>query len=42
MPNVIVTPHVSGTTALYTERALEVLETNLSRREKGEELSTLR
>lgn len=38
MPNVIITPHVSGTTAGYTERALKVLETNLTRREKGEDL----
>lgn len=38
MPNVIITPHVSGSTAGYTERALQVLETNLKRREKGEKL----
>lgn len=38
MPNVIITPHVSGSTAGYTERALQVLETNLMRREKGEKL----
>lgn len=38
MSNVIVTPHVSGSTAGYTERALQVLETNLTRRAKGEKL----
>lgn len=38
MPNVIITPHVSGSVDGYTERALQVLETNLTRREKGEKL----
>ena len=38
MENVIITPHVSGSTAGYTERALQVLDLNLERREKGEEL----
>lgn len=38
MENVIITPHVSGSTAGYTERALQVLETNLRLRDNGEDL----
>ena len=34
----IVTPHISGNGTSYTERAFQVLETNLERREKGEDL----
>lgn len=38
LPNVTVTPHVSGIGTSYAERSFKVLETNLSRREKGEKL----
>lgn len=38
LPNVIVTPHISGANSAYTERAFQVLEANLSRLEKGEKL----
>lgn len=34
--NVIITPHISGSTSAYTERAFGVLELNLERKEKGE------
>lgn len=37
-PNVIITPHVSGTGTAYVERAFQVLEVNLDRREKGEKM----
>lgn len=38
MENVIVTPHVSGQGSTYTQRAFQVLEDNLGRRERGERL----
>ena len=38
LKNAIVTPHVSGNGVSYTERAFQVLETNLERRENGEKL----
>ncbi|OQN97244.1 hypothetical protein B0A48_16786 [Cryoendolithus antarcticus] len=38
LPNVIVTPHVSGVGQAYLERAFQVLEVNLERRQKGERL----
>lgn len=38
MPNVIVTPHVSGAGVSYTERSFQLFEQNLQRREKGEKL----
>ncbi|KAI9789468.1 MAG: hypothetical protein M1816_006010 [Peltula sp. TS41687] len=38
LPNVILTPHISGSAETYVERAFQVLETNLSRMEKGEGL----
>ena len=38
LKNCIVTPHVSGGTESYTERAFQVLEANLERRVKGEKL----
>lgn len=38
MENVIVTPHISGVGESYTERTFKVLEENLERREKGENL----
>ena len=38
LENVIVTPHVSGSGSSYVERALKVLETNLTRRQDGEKL----
>lgn len=38
LENVIVTPHVSGSGASYIDRAFQVLEMNLERRDKGERL----
>ncbi|KAG8624154.1 hypothetical protein KVT40_009130 [Elsinoe batatas] len=38
LKNVIVTPHVSGVGQAYTERAFELLDEQLRRREKGEKL----
>jgi len=38
MESVIVTPHISGLGQAYTDRALQILEVNLERREKGEKL----
>ncbi|KAI9714199.1 MAG: hypothetical protein M1812_006420 [Candelaria pacifica] len=38
MPNVLVTPHVSGQTSAYIGRSFQVLEANLTRLEKGEKL----
>jgi phosphoglycerate dehydrogenase-like enzyme len=40
-PNCIVTPHISGLGISYTERAFQVLELNLERKEKGEDLVNL-
>ncbi|KAL8824379.1 MAG: hypothetical protein Q9191_005091 [Dirinaria sp. TL-2023a] len=37
-PNTIVTPHISGLSSEYMDRALQVLEVNLERRENGEKL----
>ena len=37
-PNCIVTPHISGLGSSYMDRAFQVLEVNLERREKGEKL----
>ncbi|KAF2498532.1 hypothetical protein BU16DRAFT_524634 [Lophium mytilinum] len=37
-PNLVLTPHVSGNSIRYFERAFQVLEENLGRRERGEEL----
>ena len=37
-PNCIVTPHISGLGTMYTERAFQVLEINLDRRERGERM----
>lgn len=37
-PNCIVTPHISGLGAAYVDRALEVLEINLDKRERGEKM----
>jgi len=36
--NVIISPHVSGLTKNYGERAFDVLFTNLERRERGEKM----
>ena len=36
--NVIISPHVSGLTRNYGERAFDVLFTNLKRRERGEKM----
>ncbi|KAK5131290.1 hypothetical protein LTR08_001129 [Meristemomyces frigidus] len=38
LPNVTVTPHVSGVGSSYTERSFKVLEENLTRLDKGEKL----
>jgi phosphoglycerate dehydrogenase-like enzyme len=35
-PNVLITPHVSGNTTVYAERAFQVLEENVVRWKKGE------
>jgi len=35
-PNCIVTPHISGLGSAYLDRAMQVLEINLGRRERGE------
>ncbi len=37
-PNVIVTPHISGLGTAYVDRSFQVLEVNLTRKEKGEKL----
>jgi len=37
-PNCIVTPHISGLGDAYVDRAFQLLEVNLDRREKGEKL----
>lgn len=37
-PNCIVTPHISGLGSAYLDRAMQVLEVNLKRREKGEKM----
>lgn len=37
-PNCIVTPHISGLGVLYMDRAFQVLEVNLVKREKGKKL----
>ncbi|MCJ1396968.1 hypothetical protein MMC11_000160 [Xylographa trunciseda] len=34
-PNCIVTPHISGLSVMYADRAFQVLEANLKRREEG-------
>ena len=37
-PNCIITPHISGHGTTYTERAFQVLDVNLRRREQGGQL----
>ena len=37
-PNCIITPHISGIGEAYVDRAFQVLEVNLDRREKGEKM----
>lgn len=37
-PNCIITPHISGLGEAYTDRAFQVLEVNLDRRERGERM----
>ncbi|CAF9935298.1 MAG: hypothetical protein ALECFALPRED_006356 [Alectoria fallacina] len=37
-PNCIVTPHISGLGEAYVDRAFQVLEVNLDKREKGERM----
>ena len=39
--NVIITPHISGLSNKYGERAFDVLFTNLKRRERGEKMFNL-
>jgi phosphoglycerate dehydrogenase-like enzyme len=41
MENVIITPHISGTTAHYDERAADLFATNLRRYLAGEPLLNL-
>jgi phosphoglycerate dehydrogenase-like enzyme len=41
MENVIITPHVSGSSTRYFERVLAILEVNLGRLARGEELVNL-
>ncbi|KZF25309.1 hypothetical protein L228DRAFT_280560, partial [Xylona heveae TC161] len=41
LPNVQITPHISGSGAAYISRAFAVLETNLERRARGEKLINL-
>ncbi|EMC95397.1 hypothetical protein BAUCODRAFT_539291 [Baudoinia panamericana UAMH 10762] len=38
LPNVTVTPHISGVGSSYMERAFQLFEVNLGKREKGEKL----
>lgn len=38
LPNVTITPHVSGVTTEYFQRSFQVLELNLKRRDAGEKL----
>lgn len=37
-PNVLVTPHVSGATTVYSQRAVQVLQQNLRRLRDGGDL----
>jgi phosphoglycerate dehydrogenase-like enzyme len=37
--NVIITPHISGSSTAYTERVLALLENNLTRLSEGKELT---
>jgi phosphoglycerate dehydrogenase-like enzyme len=37
-PNVLITPHVSGSTDVYADRAFEVLKENLRRQRSGKKL----
>jgi phosphoglycerate dehydrogenase-like enzyme len=37
-PNVLITPHVSGSTDVYANRAFEVLRENMRRQRSGEKL----
>jgi phosphoglycerate dehydrogenase-like enzyme len=37
-PNVLITPHVSGATDVYANRAFEVLRENMRRDKSGEKL----
>jgi phosphoglycerate dehydrogenase-like enzyme len=40
-PNVLITPHVSGSSEMYAERALQVLRENLRRRRDGKKFVNL-
>jgi phosphoglycerate dehydrogenase-like enzyme len=37
-PNVLITPHVSGSTDVYADRAFEVLRENMRREKNGKKL----
>lgn len=37
-PNIFISPHVSGNTKEYANRAFQLFETNLDKRDKGEQL----
>jgi phosphoglycerate dehydrogenase-like enzyme len=38
MENVVVTPHISGLSVAYQDRAMQILEINLDNLEKGKKL----
>jgi phosphoglycerate dehydrogenase-like enzyme len=40
-PNVLITPHISGSSTVYAERAFQVLQENLRRRRDGTKLANL-
>ena len=40
-PNCIITPHISGASTKYAERAFEILEINLERESRGEKMINL-
>jgi phosphoglycerate dehydrogenase-like enzyme len=40
-PNTIISPHISGGSVNYTERSFDVLDGNLTRLNKGEELMNI-
>jgi phosphoglycerate dehydrogenase-like enzyme len=41
MENVVVTPHISGLSVAYQDRAMQILEINLENLEKGRPLLNL-
>lgn len=38
LPNVTITPHISGLTASYTERSFMILDENIERKAQGKKL----